>query len=70
MPSSWLLLLFSCFLASFAGLSFSQEAAELLQPVDSSFQEVPYPFYNPIYSYYPVQHLLAGQQQRHSLQGV
>ena len=69
MPSSWLLLLFSCFLASFTGFSFGQEAAELLQPVDS-FQEVPYPFYNPIYSYYPVQHLLAGQQQRHSLQGV
>ena len=63
------ILLLGCFLASLAGLSFGQEAAELLQPGDS-LQEVPYPFYNPTYSYYPVQHMLAGQQQRNALQGA
>ena len=71
MSSSSLLLLFGCFLASLTGFSFGQEDVELLQPV-YLLPEPPVPYYpsfNPIYRYYPVQHLLAGEQQR-SLQGV
>ncbi len=58
--------LFTCFLASLTGISSGLEAIQI-HPVDT----YPYnPYYSHFLNYYPTEHLLAGQLQRQSLQGM